>query len=205
MEKIVFKKSWIERMDNMDCWTRHRCIIALYELLYFGRITPPGLRGGSEVLQFIRSIAKEVAADTERRERMQKRREEKKALAEREAKALELQVEQAVEQVIAETTHSETPQSESTQNVQPIFKSIDYTAHPEMFIIEGFIKYLIATGDTQLTSFLPKGSNLDSLEHSLSHCFSTGQRYSNISRLTSTMRSKLRHSIKQIAKERACN
>ena len=78
MEKIVFKKSWIERMDNMNRWTRHRCIIALYELLYFGRITPPGLRGGPEVLQFIRSIAKEVAADTERRERIQKRREEKR-------------------------------------------------------------------------------------------------------------------------------
>ena len=173
MEKIVFKKSWIERMDNMDRWTRHRCIIALYELLYFGRITPPGLRGGPEVLQFIRSIAKEVAADTERRERMQKRREEKKALAEREAKALELQDE------------------------QPIFKSIDYTAHPEMFIIEGFIKYLIATGNPQLSSILPKGSTLDSLERSLSHCFSTGQRYSNISRLTSTMRSQLRHALKQ--------
>ena len=197
MEKIVFKKSWIERMDNMDRWTRHRCIIALYELLYFGRITPPGLRGGPEVLQFIRSIAKEVAADTERRERMQKRREEKKTLAEREAKALELKGEQAVEQTITEASQGETPQSESTQNVQPIFKSIDYTAHPEMFIIEGFIKYLIATGNTQLSSILPKGSTLASLERSLNHCFSTGQRYSNISRLTSTMKSQLRHALKQ--------
>ena len=197
MEKIVFKKSWIERMDNMDRWTRHRCIIALYELLYFGRITPPGLRGGPEVLQFIRSIAKEVATDTERRERMQKRREEKKALAERETKALELQAEQVAEQAVVETTHPETPPSESIQNVQPIFKSIDYTAHPEMFIIEGFIKYIIATGNTQLSSILPKGSNLDSLERSLSHCFSTGQRYSNISRLTSTIRSQFRHALKQ--------
>ncbi|MDE5970241.1 MAG: hypothetical protein K2G74_05385, partial [Muribaculaceae bacterium] len=176
-------------LDDMHRVQREKCIIALYDFLFHGRMTPPCFMG-TEVREFMRSIADEVALDAERRERMRKRREAKKARAEREAREREMQAQQAAEQ-------TETPQSESTQNVQPIFKSIDYTAHPEMFIIEGFIKYLIFTGDTQLSSILPKGTTLPSLERSLSHCFSTGKRYSNISRLTSTLRSQLRHTLKQ--------
>lgn len=188
MQKIVFKKSWVERMDNMDRDIRHRCIIALYEFLFFGRITPPGLRGGSQVYQFMRSIADEVAVDEERRERMRKRREANAAA--RAAKA-------AVEK---ENQVEETPQPEPAQPAtvdQPVFKSIDYAAHPEMYIIEGFLKYLAATGDRQFTSVMPKGMPLNSLEQSLHHCFTTGQRYSNITRLTSTMRSQFRHTIRQ--------
>ncbi|MDE6643640.1 MAG: hypothetical protein K2K27_06030 [Muribaculaceae bacterium] len=191
MDKIVFKKSWVKRLDDMHRVQREKCIIALYDFLFHGRMTPPCFMG-EEVRTFMRSIADEVALDAERRERMAKRREAKKARVEREAREREMQAQQAAEQ-----EQVETPQPETTTSTQTIFKSIDYTAHPEMFIIEGFIKYLIATGDTQLTSILPKGTTLPSLEHSLNHCFSTGQRYSNITRFVSTLRSQLRHTLKQ--------
>ena len=186
MEKIVFKKSWVKRLDDMHRVQREKCIIALYDFLFHGRMTPPCFMG-EEVRTFMRLIADEVALDAERRERMRKRREAKKAIAEREAREREMQAKQDAEQ----------PENETPTSNQNVFKSIDYAIHPEMFIIEGFIKYLIATGDTQLSSILPKGISLSSLEHSLNHCFSTGQRYSNISRLTSTMRSQFRHAIKQ--------
>ncbi|MDE5572473.1 MAG: hypothetical protein K2I94_01800 [Muribaculaceae bacterium] len=191
MEKIVFKKSWVKRLDDMHRVQREKCIIALYDFLFHGRMTPPCFMG-EEVRTFMRSIADEVALDAERRERMRKRREAKKAIAEREAREREMQAQQDAEQ-----PENETHQVETTTPNQKVFKSIDYSAHPEMFIIEGFIKYLIATGDTQLSSILPKDTTLQSLEHSLKHCFLTGQRYSNISRLTSTMRSQLRHCLKQ--------
>ncbi|MDE6351710.1 MAG: hypothetical protein K2K88_01005 [Muribaculaceae bacterium] len=191
MEKIVFKKSWVKRLDNMHRVQREKCIIALYDFLFHGRMTPPCFMG-EEVRSFMRTIADEVALDAERRERMRKRREAKKAIAEREAREREMQSQQEAEQ-----SATETPQTEVTATTQNMFKSIDYAAHPEMFIIEGFIKYLIATGDTQLTSILPKGVTLESLEHTLSNCFITGQRYSNISRFTTTMRSNLRHALKQ--------
>ncbi|MDE7093142.1 MAG: hypothetical protein K2O43_06955, partial [Muribaculaceae bacterium] len=129
-----------------------------------------------------------VALDAERRERMRKRREAKKAREEHEAMEKARQAEEAKQ---------ETPQPEQTTPTKKVFKSIDCIAHPEMFIIEGFIKYLISTGDPQLTSILPKGVTLPSLENSLNHCFTTGQRYSNISRLTSTIRSQIRHCLKQ--------
>ncbi|MDE7092499.1 MAG: hypothetical protein K2O43_03640, partial [Muribaculaceae bacterium] len=155
-----------------------------------GSMTPTCFMG-EEVRSFMRTIADEVALDAERRERMRKRREAKKAIAEREAREREMQAQQEAEQ-----SATETPQTEAA-TTQNMFKSIDYAAYPEMFIIEGFIKYLIATGDTQLTSILPKGVTLESLEHTLSNCFITGQRYSNISRFTTTMRSNLRHALKQ--------
>ncbi|MDE5857267.1 MAG: hypothetical protein K2H32_02785, partial [Muribaculaceae bacterium] len=142
MEKIVFKKSWVERLNKMPRMERERCVVALYDFLFHGRMTPPCFVCNA-VRVFMRSIADEVALDAERRERMRKRREAKKARAEREAKEQELQAQQAAEQADTETS-----QPESTSNSQPIFKSIDYSAHPEMYIIEGFIRYLIATGDT---------------------------------------------------------
>ena len=193
MEKIVFKKSWVKRLDDMHRVQREKCIIALYDFLFHGRMTPPCFMG-SEVREFMRSIADEVALDAERRERMRKRREANKARKEREVQEKELQAQQ-----VAQQEQAETPRPEQTTTTQNVFKSIDYTAHPEMFIIDGFIRYIIATGDTKLTSILPKEMTLSSMESAIKKCLITGQRYSNLSRLTSTVRSQFRHAIRQIA------
>ncbi|MDE5845441.1 MAG: hypothetical protein K2H44_08685 [Muribaculaceae bacterium] len=194
MEKIVFKKSWVERLDKMPRMERERCVVALYDFLFHGRMTPPCFVCNA-VRVFMRSIADEVAVDAERRERMRKRREAKKARAEHEAMERERQAQEAKE----ETPQPESSQPETTSNSQPIFKSIDYAAHPEMYIIEGFIKYLIATGDTQLSKILPKGMTLESMEKILNHCFVTGQRYNSISHFASAVKSRLRHAIREIA------
>ena len=188
MEKIVFKKSWVERLDKMPRMERERCVVALYDFLFHGRMTPPCFVCNA-VRVFMRSIADEVALDAERRERMRKRREAKKARAEREAKEREKQAQELKE---------ETAQTELTSTEQKVFKTIDYAAHPEMYIIEGFIKYLIATGDTQLSKILPKGMTLDSMEKMLNHCFVTGQRYNSISHFASAVKSRLRHAIREI-------
>ncbi|MDE5970732.1 MAG: hypothetical protein K2G74_07905, partial [Muribaculaceae bacterium] len=122
--------------------------------------------------------------------RMRKRREAKKAREEHEAMEKARQAEEAKQEI---------HQTEQTAPTQNVFKSIDYAAHPEMFIIDGFIKYIIATGDTKLTSILPVNMTIPTLESALHKCFTTGQRYSSISRLTSTLRSQFRHVIKQIS------
>ncbi len=184
MKTITLKKKWVEKLKGMDKEVKHKCLIALYEYLSNERPTIEMMRG-FEVAHFIKYVMEDIHQAEERRERNRQRRAEK---AEREAAERE-----KAAQLAAESTAGDTINVES----QSVDNAALYATNPELHIFDGFMRYVIATGDSDCCSIVPSGSSLDDMLSKFRRWVITRHRSREITRLTA-FRGLLRHAVKEI-------
>ena len=153
MKKITLKKNWVEKLEEMEKEIKFKCLIALYEYLSNERPTIEMMQG-FEVAQFIKYVMEDIRLSEERRERNRQRRAEKAA---REATQKE-----ESERIAAQKDKTST-KNEATAETQPIDNADIYVAHPELHIFDGFMRYIIAVGDSDCRSILPTGVQLDEI------------------------------------------
>lgn len=185
MKAITLKKKWVEKLEEMDKELKFKCLVALYE--YLSNECPTiEMMQGFEVAHFIKFVMEDIRKTEERRERNRQRRAEKAAreAAERE-KAERLAAESAVSAPV-------------NIDCQSVDNPSLYASNPELYIFDGFMRYVIATGDNDCRSIVPSRTTLHEMLVRFRQWVITRRRSREITRLTA-FRGLFRHALKEIS------
>lgn len=141
MKTITLKKKWIEKLEGMDKELKHKCVVALYEYLHNGYPTVE-MKENIEVFRFMKFVIEDIRQTEERRNRNSQRRAEKAAR-------------EAAEKEYASVHQPDDDKKKTAKNL--------YEINPELYIFDGFMRYIIATGKTGLNRPMPVGTTLDNM------------------------------------------
>lgn len=190
MKTITLKKKWVEKLEEMDKDLKFKCIIALYEYLSNERPTLEMMQG-FEVAGFIKFVIEDIRKTDERRELNRQRRAEKAALE-------AARKEEAAKIATIEENTSTSNGDDIIADVQSTDQSSIYATNPEMYIFDGFMRYVIATGDTDFRSLLPADVHLNDMLSKFRKWVISRRRSREITRLTA-FRGLFKHALREIA------
>lgn len=130
MKTITFRKKWVIAISRLPKHLQNEAILAVFEFLQTGENEHPN----SKISNLVWAIEQDVDKSIERREKARKRRQQQKA-----------------EKQQAQSTN--TPTSVDTESQR------EYEAHPELYMFDGFMSYLISQGADGPLPAVPDGMN----------------------------------------------
>lgn len=139
MKTITFRKKWVKAISKLPQELRNDAIIAVFNFLATGDNDHPD----TLISNLVWDVEHDLMKSAEQREKARQRREQKKA-----KKA------------------QQPPEAQPVSANEPSFDTEmqkEYEEHPELYMFDGFMSYLISRGGTKLLPEVPDGMNVVTL------------------------------------------
>lgn len=139
MKTITFRKKWVKAISKLPKELRNDAIIALFNFLETGENDHPD----TLISNLVWDVEHDIIKSAERSEKARQRREQKKA---------EMASQQAKSQPIDD------PSLTFDTGMQK-----EYEEHPELYMFDGFMSYLISWAGKDMLPPVPDGMNVVTL------------------------------------------